>query len=436
MVNAEVAARTALEAAAVAAATKWAVAKELGFEGQEPQLTIEVYLTAALNKITCQGSFDAVFPAPERKAAESIFAQRIQALKSELCSGPGLATVRADAEPRVAVLMEALKQVVEPNMERLLNHLDGMRDDHAQAAVRDIPVIRNCRILKSKAGNIHKVLVGAMDDVEAQFVEAIRSVAAPQLLELTRPTVMELVISSVRSSRAAIDARYALPILEALLDDLLSQRIDANRLLKSASKGTDPLGWLLGISMGVIQLDLPCDVADFLCVATARYLDPFIDGEVPAAQYDVESEGPFFARLAKEWQATHGDEQVLPPGLSPEMALAAYYRHALTKMNMQLGWGAHIPGLGRQPASALEQERHLKQLGVAIVAAIERDFAPEHRSIGSLSAITVNHVIDMGQLHLQGIYAYHHALAEALASANRDGEEARRQERLCIWGYA
>ena len=37
---------------------------------------------------------------------------------------------------------------------------------------------------------------------------------------------------------------------------------------------------------------------------------------------------------------------------------------------------------------------------------------------------------------MKGSYMYANELANALAAANRDGEEARREERLRIWGYA
>ena len=42
----------------------------------------------------------------------------------------------------------------------------------------------------------------------------------------------------------------------------------------------------------------------------------------------------------------------------------------------------------------------------------------------------------VGRVHLSGLVLYQTELGNALAAANREGEEARREERLRIWGYA
>ena len=42
----------------------------------------------------------------------------------------------------------------------------------------------------------------------------------------------------------------------------------------------------------------------------------------------------------------------------------------------------------------------------------------------------------VGRVHLSGLVLYQNELGNALANANREGEEARREERLRIWGYA
>jgi len=56
---------------------------------------------------------------------------------------------------------------------------------------------------------------------------------------------------------------------------------------KKPSLATDPRGWLFGVVAGSIELDLPEEMLFFLSRATAQYLDPFIDGDVPPAEYQV-----------------------------------------------------------------------------------------------------------------------------------------------------
>lgn len=55
------------------------------------------------------------------------------------------------------------------------------------------------------------------------------------------------------------------------------------------------------------------------------------------------------------------------------------------------------------------------------------------QNLDSLSAGQITHI---SRVHLNGIVAYATELGNALANANREGEEARREERLRIWGYA
>ena len=54
----------------------------------------------------------------------------------------------------------------------------------------------------------------------------------------------------------------------------------------------------------------------------------------------------------------------------------------------------------------------------------------------TLTCLTAAQLIHVGRVHLSGLSLYQIELANALADANREGEEARREERLRIWGYA
>jgi hypothetical protein len=52
------------------------------------------------------------------------------------------------------------------------------------------------------------------------------------------------------------------------------------------------------------------------------------------------------------------------------------------------------------------------------------------------SSITVDELVEIAKHHLDAMYKYQTELGNALAAANRQGEENRRQERQRIWGYS
>ena len=199
---------------------------------------------------------------------------------------------------------------------------------------------------------------------------------------------------------------------------------------------SDPISWLKSLILGDEELPLDRNVRDWLSSALARYLDPFIDGEVPANQYQTRSEGFIIQRLEKQWKERE-ESKGTPMAIESYIILAQYARHAITKMNTNLGFSQHTPGLGRQPVSDREMEAHLEKLGKALVAAIERDFGPDERAIGSLAdGIEARHVVSLGRVHWNGLVLYQAELGNSLAAANREGEENRREERMRIWGYA
>ena len=52
------------------------------------------------------------------------------------------------------------------------------------------------------------------------------------------------------------------------------------------------------------------------------------------------------------------DEADMP--ISPLCALAQYVVHCIAKMNANLGFGLHVPGVGRSPTSQRETEKHFE----------------------------------------------------------------------------
>ena len=112
-------------------------------------------------------------------------------------------------------------------------------------------------------------------------------------------------------------------------------------------------------------------------------------------------------------------------------ALAAYCSHAITKMNTNIGFGAHAR-IGRRQISPRECEapassatRSSLRSGVTLAVGAEPRLV----------------AIDLGGAGTRRADppARRRATSKSsrmLAVANRDGEDARREERMRIWGYA
>lgn len=77
-----------------------------------------------------------------------------------------------------------------------------------------------------------------------------------------------------------------------------------------------------------------------------------------------------------------------------------------------------------------------QKLGDKLIEAINRDFREPERKFGTLMSLTSAQIQHVASIHLKGMVMYQQELANALAVANREGEDARREERMRIWGYA
>ena len=358
-----------------------------------------------------------------------------------------------------------------------------MWTEHVGAAKRDLNGSRLRDVMKAHALTVHRTLKGAMDDVERQFRDGMKPLLAAKLPGVDDTTIVALITSTIKSFRAGFDRPWAVAALEKQLQgsmqpeaQIIEEPPIVTRVASSITK--DPVGYLLGLVLGSAIHPLAPRVRAFLASATASYLDPFLDGEVPAGEYLSRSSGTFMSRLEHTWAS---DPLCVGecPDIPAECALGQYAAHCVCKMNGNFGFGMHTPGLGRQPASDGETARYFEQLGKAVIAAIQRDFDEPDRKFGALPSLTAGHVIHVGKVHLSGLVLYqtelgnalaqvcvlppsppsisfhdHHLpayppsipfhdpsmtvadLAPAFAQANREGEEARREERLRIWGYA
>ena len=323
--------------------------------------------------------------------------------------------------------------------------------------------------MKAHARTINGSLKAAMDDVEHQFCEGMRPIVTAKLKEGAASggggggggssppdadQLTALILAGIRAFRVGFDKPWEIKTLEKQLTacmqldqtekDAAKAALDAQiaaakpqpQLKASSDLNTDPVGFLLGLVLGSVELPLEPPVRDWLATACADYLDPFIDGEVPPSQYHSRSDGTFLQRLRGRWASRpEADGSSMP--VPPQYALAQYASHSICKMNAQLGFGMHTPGLGRQPCAEYEAARLHEQLGKALVEAIVRDFDEADRGFGSLATgLRPENIVHVARIHLNGLIAYQSELGAALAIANRDGEDARREERLRIWGYA
>jgi hypothetical protein len=349
------------------------------------------------------------------------------------------AAAEATAEPWAKALIETKREVMDPNEARLSSHLEGLWTEHVGAAKRDLQGSRLRDVMRAHALTVHRTLKGAMDDVERQFREGMKPLLAGKIPQLDDTSLVALITACIKAFRVGFDRPWAISALEKQLSacmqaDEVAAVAPPPTIRASTSISTDPVGYLLGLALGSSHLPLSEHVRDFLATTVARYLDPFIDGEVRAADYHKTLAGTFMSRLRAAWSSVHGEEAAME--IPAECALAQYCAHAIAKMNANFGFGPHTPGLGRQPVMEHEASRYFEQLGKALVAAIERDFEEPDRQFGTLTCLTAGQLIHVGRVHLNGLSLYQIELANALADANREGEEARREERLRIWGYA
>ena len=438
-------------------AAKWAIGnKLLPRDEKKPELTAQLGALISIRKEAATSKvpdFGASLSEMEKQECVAAWRQRMSTLFVQMRSATVAKSALAVAEPWVTAVLDAKREVMDPNEQRLSEHLEGMWTEQVSAAKKELAGSRLRDVMKAHARTINGSLKAAMDDVEGQFCDGMTPIVAGKVgAALDASQVPVLVRSAIRSFRVGFDRPWDIKTLEKqLLPGMQIDQAERDALalaeatedaarppppIKATSDATsDPVGFLLGLVLGSVELPVAEDVRNFLWTSVAVYLDPFIDGEVPASQYDARSEGWFMTRLKARWVALNG-EGAPPLPVSPFCALAAYVSHCICKMNTQLGFGPHTPGLGRQPSSEMEAARLHAQLGQAVVDAIQRDFDVPDRAFGSLPALRSENIVHVARIHLNGLVAYQNELGAALTVANRDGEEARREERMRIWGYA
>jgi len=432
-------------------------------------------------------------PAADSARDVARWATAVRALKDAAASSASVARLAEDCG---VVLSRALERVVDPNLGVLEEHLGAIGTDqlHAAAeALRADPRADGLTVeasVHAKAAAVHHVMAVALDDVQQQFIGGVSDVCLAELEALLphAPTAAALVAGAVEARRRAIEKPWRTEALvKRILDEVrpgsgdadadtadeeedpshadtprpvghatvaeavraayapesLLDRPRAPAAALAKKLAEDPAAWLFH---AVVSLDdvedlfpaEPAGVGAFLQAAIARYLDPHIDGDAqPPSQAQLRAlakEGGFPERARRAWES----RAPRPSGPFPptDLLVAAYVRHCVRKMDATLCFGPHVPGVGREPVSAMQQQRHLKILAVAIVEAVQRDFNEGHAVLVRGVPLTTDLVERIVQAHMKGLYADHEDLKAALHAANMEGEEARKAERMRIWGYA
>jgi hypothetical protein len=428
-------------------AAKFALAKKLRPK-DEPATALEVFVSDFIKtKRAALSSGKEKAPAFEFELGAAGWKAGYVAMLTELQGDESLAETQEMAVPWVTAVLDAKREVIDPNHERLSNHLMSMWAEQMERAKKEIGGSRLRTVMKAKALHVHQTLKAAMDDVERQFRDGMAPSAQQKIVTndvLEYDEVVELCAAAIRYFREGFDRPWALATVEKeLLGCMAAEEVPVMLSARKsipwkATMEEDPVSWLLGHVLGAHELPLEREAREFVATTTATYLDPFIDGEVPASEYHSRSEGFFMTRLQRAWEVRCKlcDPPLDPPPTLPvpvNCALAQYVSHCIVKMNTQLGFTAHVPGVGRTPTTVREQELHFKKTSVAIIEAIARDFAEDERRLGS-ALLTAAQIAHVGQIHLKGVISYQQELGDALAVANREGEEARKEERMRIWG--
>ena len=256
----------------------------------------------------------------------------------------------------VAKVIDAKLVVIDPNMEALTNHLRGMLDEHLGAAALALSSARLRCVINAKALHVHSIIMAAMDDVESQFCGGMCQALQKLLPLIPEDETQSLCGAVVCAHREHMGQDYTLETLERKLRAMVSdgaqtpKRSSPRPLAKLASNPTE---WLWGVVLGSAGLGLAEDAMTLLSSTVATYLDPFLDGEVPASEYNTRSAGLF----AERWQRAQSSCSA-GADIPPEFILAQYVRHIITKMNTNLGFDLHQPGVGRQPLSEAALDHH------------------------------------------------------------------------------
>lgn len=199
-----------------------------------------------------------------------------------------------------------------------------------------------------------------------------------------------------------------------------------------------PLAWLLAICSNALPLPLPAEARAFLSRATADYLDPFLDGELPPTLYKTLAEKfPFPVRLERAWAEEHAGKAVVPPmpSIPPHCAVAEYVRHCVCKATA----GKNVSLRLFRADEKLIQAHHAK-LSKSLAAALFRDFPDEQtRVLGNTVGWSLEQVealaLELSRAQLVTLYEQQLRMRREKEQWLDDGDAARHHDQARLWAW-
>ena len=200
----------------------------------------------------------------------------------------------------------------------------------------------------------------------------------------------------------------------------------------------EPLAWLHAICSDALPLPLPAEARAFLGRATAAYLDPFLDGELPPTLYKTLAQKfPFPTRLEQAWAEEHAGRAVVPPmpAIPPHCAVAEYVRHCICKATA----GKNV-SLRLFSADETLLDAHHTKLSKALAAALFRDFPDEQtRVLGSAVGMGVEEVealaLELSRARLLDMYEQQLRMRRAKEQWWDESLAGKQHERARLWAW-
>ena len=238
-----------LEASLAVETAKWRLRAAVGGEGGKPRCALSELHDAICSARAADAGRESKWPQLAARAEKA-------------------------AAAAVSCVLEAKREVIDPNMKALKAHLQRLREEEVGTAVGSMASGALRSVTRAKALAIQRCLMAVLDDVEQQFVGGVEQASRPGLSHpfRKRAVARALCATAVHAHRLEMEAEYALPDIE----QELRERVGARDLPELKTLGMDsgkppsmeqaPLSFLAAVVMGSAGLGVPAPVSDWLCV--------------------------------------------------------------------------------------------------------------------------------------------------------------------------
>jgi len=323
------------------------------------------------------------------------------------------------------------KRVIDQNMPPLVAHLRTILKDGVAASVRALQAKASSggpppdkAAAMAKAESVVSTLTAAVENVQQQFVVGLRHSVSAKTAELSKTMLSKLCETAVASR---CDKLRELGRVEELSMRIWEEVSIMQQFLTGVAKA-GPQPWLLSLVLEQEKIELPDDLQGFIATHISKHLDPYIDGEITSAE-EERGTSPMLPQLHAAYERRFGRELPAPA----EVILAMYVSHCIMKANATQCFGDLVMGQGRLPLPGEPQQRHCAALGVALEAAVLKDFGPQASKLQGV-ALGAKLLEEIAKEHSSKLFFDHAKNSERLAEANRLGEIGRKEEMKRIFG--